>query len=83
MMTDLSRARNGFRVGDRVPIAIIGQTYGLITVLERVEPDVRGNGIPARYECRCCRCSSIFVAKGSDVVHQRVRLCCQPPRRRV
>lgn len=82
MTPDLSRARNGFRVGGRVPIAIVDQTYGLITVLDRVEPDIRGDGIPARYDCRCNRCGAIFVAKGSDVVHRRVRLCCQPPRRR-
>ncbi len=82
-VTNLSRARNGFRVGGRNPIAIVGQTYGLITVLDRVEPDIRGNGIPARYECRCNRCNATFVAKGSDVVHRRARLCCQPPRRRV
>ena len=80
-MTDLSRARNGFRVGGRVPIAVVGQTYGLLTVLERVEPDVRGDGIPAYYDCRCLRCGAIFVAKGSDVVHARVRLCHQPRRR--
>jgi hypothetical protein len=81
-VTDLSRARNGYRVGGRIPIAVSGQTYGLITVLDRVEPDIRGDGIPARYDCRCKRCGAIFVAKGSDVVHRRVRLCCQPPRRR-
>jgi hypothetical protein len=81
-MTDLSRARNGFRVGDRIPIAVVGRTYNIITVLDRVEPDIRGDGIPARYECCCNRCGAIFVAKGSDVVHHRVRLCCQPPRRR-
>lgn len=81
LVIDLSRARNGFRVGKRVPIAVVGQTYNLVTVLDRVEPDVRGWGVPARYECRCNRCGSIFVAKGSDVVHRRVRLCCQPRRR--
>lgn len=81
-MMDLRRARNGFCVGGRLPIAIVGQTYGLITLLERVEPDIRGDGILARYECRCIRCGAIFVAKGSDVVHRRARLCCQPPRRR-
>lgn len=81
-MTDLGRARNGFRVGGRTPIAVEGQTYGIIAVLDRIEPDVRGDGIPARYNCRCKRCGSIFEAKGSDVVHRRVRLCCQPPRRR-
>jgi hypothetical protein len=81
-MTDLSRARNGFRVGGRIPIAVVGRTYWLIAVLERFEPDVRGDRIPARYECRCIRCGATFVAKGSDVVHRRVRLCCQPPRRR-
>ena len=80
-MTDLSRARNGFRVGGRVPIAVVGQTYDLITILERVEPDIRDDGIPARYECRCNRCGAIFVAKGSDVAHRRIRLCCQPRRR--
>lgn len=80
-MIDLSRARNGFRVGDRRPVAVEGRTYGLITVLDRVEPDVRGDGVPARYDCRCTRCGSTFVAKGSDVVHARVRLCCQPRRR--
>lgn len=80
-MTDLSRARNGFRVGNRKPVAVEGQTYDLITVLDRVEPDVRGDGVPARYECRCIRCGALFVAKGSDVVHRRVRLCCQPRRR--
>jgi hypothetical protein len=80
--TDLSRARNGFRVGGRIPIAVEGQTYGLVAVLDRFEPDVRGDCIPARYNCRCVRCGAIFVAKGSDVVHRRVRLCCQPPRRR-
>ncbi len=81
-MIDLSRARDGSRVGARVPIAVVGQTYVGVAVLERVEPDVRGDGIPARYECRCVRCGSIFTAKGSDVVHRRVRLCCQPPGRR-
>jgi hypothetical protein len=80
-MTDLSRARNGFRVGARTPIAVEGQTYGLVAVLDRFEPDVRGDGVPARYNCRCNRCGSIFVAKGSDVVHRRIRLCCQPRRR--
>jgi hypothetical protein len=73
-MTDLSRARNGFRVGGRVPIAVVGQTYGLITVLERVEPDIRGDGIPARYECRCV-CGALFVAKGADVVRGRKKSC--------
>jgi hypothetical protein len=81
-VTDLSRARNGFRIGDRIPIAIEGQTYGLVTVLDRIEPDVRGDGVPARYNCRCVRCGAIFVAKGSDVVHRRVRLCCQLRRRK-
>lgn len=81
-MMDLGRARNGFRVGGRIPIAVTDQTYGLVTVLDRVEPDVRGDGVPARYNCRCIRCGAIFVAKGSNVVHRRVRLCCQPPRRR-
>lgn len=81
-MTDLSHARNGFRVGGRRPCAVVGTTYGLITVLDRVEPDVRGWGIPAKYDVRCKRCGTTFVAKGSDVVHHRVRLCCQPPRRR-
>ena len=81
-MIDLTRARNGFRVGGRTPIATVGQTYGLVAVLDRVEPDIRGWGIPARYDCRCLRCGATFVAKGSDVVHRRVRLCCQPPRRR-
>ena len=80
-MTDLSRARNGFRVGGRIPIAAEGETYGLVTVLDRFEPDVRGWGVPARYTCRCTRCGNIFVAKGSDVVHRRIRLCCQPRRR--
>jgi hypothetical protein len=80
-MTDLAHARNGFRIGGRKPSAVVGQTYGLITVLDRVEPDIRGWGIPARYDVRC-RCGSTFVAKGSDVVHHRVGLCCQPPRRR-
>jgi len=80
-MMGLTRARNGYRVGGRIPIAAPGQTYGLITVIERVEPDVRGDGIPARYDCRCIRCGAIFVAKGSDVVHRRVRLCHQPRRR--
>jgi hypothetical protein len=75
---DLSRARNGFRIGKRHPVAVEGQTYFSITVLDRVEPDVRGDGIPAVYNCRCNRCGSIFVAKGSDVVHRRIRLCCQP-----
>lgn len=78
---DLSRARNGFHVGKRKPVAVEGQIYGLIEVIERVEPDVRGDRIPARYDCRCLRCGAIFVAKGSDVVHRRVRLCCQPRRR--
>lgn len=78
---DLSRARNGFRVGGRIPIAVEGQTYDRITVLDRVEPDVRGDGIPARYNVRCVHCGTIFVAKGSDVVHRRIRLCCQPRRR--
>ena len=82
MTPDLSLARNGFRVGGRTPIAVEGQTYSLITVLDRIEPDVRGWGIAARYNCRCIRCGAIFEAKGSDVVHRRVRLCCQPPRRR-
>ena len=81
-MTDLDRARNGFRVGGRLPIAIVGATYGLITVLDRFEPDIRGWGVPARYECRCNRCGMTFVGKGSDVVHRRARLCCQPPARR-
>jgi hypothetical protein len=81
-VTDVSRARNGFRVGGRTPITVEGHTYGLITVLDRIEPDVRGDGIPARYNCRCTRCGSIFEAKGSDVVPRRVRLCCQRPRRR-
>jgi hypothetical protein len=80
-MTDLTRARNGFRVGGRLPSAVEGQTYDLITVLDRIEPDVRGNGVPARYNCRCVRCGAIFEAKGSDVVHRRIRLCCQPRRR--
>lgn len=80
-MTDLGRARNGFRVGGRIPIAVVGRTYGLVTVMDRFEPDVRGNGVPARYECQCRRCGATFIAKGS-VVHHRVRLCCQPPRRR-
>jgi hypothetical protein len=71
-------ARDGSRLGGRLPIAVVGQTYGLVTVLERVEPDIRGDGIPARYDCRCNRCGATFVAKGSDVVHRRVRLCCQP-----
>lgn len=75
-MVDL--ARNGFRIGGRLPIAVPGRTYGLIAVLERIETDVRGDGIPARYECRCVRCGALFDAKGSDVVHRRVRLCCQP-----
>jgi hypothetical protein len=81
-MIDLSRASNGFRVGGRIPIAVVGRTYNRITILERVEPDIRGDGIPARYECSCIKCGAIFVAKGSDVVHRRVRLCCQPPRKR-
>jgi hypothetical protein len=80
-VTDLARARDGSRVGGRLPIAVIGRTYGLVAVLERVEPDVRGWGVPARYECRCNRCGGLFVAKGSDVVHRRVRLCCQPRNR--
>lgn len=80
MQTD--RARNGFRIGGRTPIAVEGQTYGLITVLERVEPDIRGDCVPARYDVRCGRCGSTFVAKGSDVVHRRTRLCCQPRKRR-
>lgn len=70
---DLSRARNGFRVGNRRPIAVVGETYGLITVLERAEPDIRGDGIPARYECRCI-CGTIFQAKGADVVHGRKKV---------
>ena len=74
----MERARNGFRIGKRKPIAVEGQTYDLITVLDRIEPDVRGWGIAARYNCRCIRCGSIFEAKGSDVVHRRIRLCCQP-----
>lgn len=81
MTIDLSRARNGFRIGKRRPIADEGRTYWLITVLDRIEPDVRGDRIPARYDCRCNRCGSIFVAKGSDVVHRRIRLCCQPRKR--
>ena len=81
MTPDLSRARNGFRVGGRTPIAVESRTYGLITVLDRVEPDVRGWGVPARYNCRCVRYGAIFEAKGSDVVHRRVRLCCQPRKR--
>lgn len=76
------RARNGYRVGSRTPIAVVGRAYGIIVVLERVELDVRGWGIPARYECRCVKCGGIFEAKGSDVVHRRVRLCCQPRARR-
>lgn len=80
-MTDLTRARDGRRVGNRKPIAVEGQLYGLVTVLDRIEPDVRGDAIPARYNCRCIRCGAIFVAKGSDVVHRRIRLCCQPRRR--
>lgn len=79
-MIDLSRARDGRRIGGRKPIAVEGQTYNLITVLDRVEPDIRGDTIPARYDCRCNRCGGIFVAKGSDVVHRRIRLCCQPRR---
>ena len=71
---DLSRARNGFRVGKRQPLAVVGRTYGLITIIERVEPDVRGWGVPARYECRCI-CGTIFIAKGTDVVHQRKKSC--------
>lgn len=78
-MTDL--ARDGSRIGGRRPIAVVGRTYGLVAVLDRFEPDVRGWGVPARYECRCGRCGSTFVAKGSDVVHRRVRLCCQPRKR--
>lgn len=74
-------ARNGFRIGGRIPIAVEGEVYGMITVVERVEADVRGWGVPARYECRC-RCGATFIAKGSDVVHRRTRLCCQPRRRR-
>jgi hypothetical protein len=81
-MTNLDRARDGRRVGNRLPIAVEGQTYGLIAVLDRIEPDIRGDGVPARYNCRCVRCGSIFEAKGSDVVHRRIRLCCQPRRRR-
>jgi hypothetical protein len=81
-MIDLTRARNGFRIGKRRPVAVVGQTYWLITVLDRIEPDVRGDRIPARYDCRCNRCGTTFVAKGSDVVHRRIRLCCQPPSRR-
>ena len=80
-MTDLTRARDGRRVGNRKPSAAEGQTYGLVAVLDRIEPDVRGDGIPARYNCRCVRCGTIFVAKGSDVLHRRIRLCCQPRRR--
>jgi hypothetical protein len=78
---DRSLARNGYRIGGRTPIATVGETYGLVFVIERVEPDVRGWGVPARYECRCNRCGMTFVAKGSDVVHRRTRLCCQPRRR--
>ena len=37
-MNDLSRARNGFHVEGRIPIAIVGLTYGLITVFDRIEP---------------------------------------------
>lgn len=80
-MTSLERARDGRRIGNRRPLATEGETYGLITVLDRIEPDVRGDGIPARYNCRC-RCGSIFIAKGSDVVHRRIRLCCQPRKHR-
>jgi len=80
MTMDLSRARNGYRIGRRLPVAVVGRTYGIITVLDRLEPDVRGDGIPAIYDCRCARCGSIFTAKGSDVVHRRRRLCCQPRR---
>lgn len=79
---DLDRACNGFRVGGRVPIAVVGQIYGTVMVRERVEPDVHGNGIPARYTCRCTHCGAIFEAKGSDVVHRRMWLCCQPPNSR-
>ena len=80
-MIDLSRARDGNCVGNRKPIAVEDQAYGLIMVLDRIEPDVRGWGVPARYNCRCLNCGAIFEAKGSDVVHHRVRLCCQPRRR--
>lgn len=73
-VTDLSRARNGRLVGGRRPIAVEGQTYDLITVLERVEPDIRGDGVPARYECRCI-CGTLFVAKGADVVRRRKKTC--------
>ena len=77
-MSDLSRARNGYRVGGRRPIAVPGAIYGTVKVLERIEPDIRGDGIPARYDCLCLRCGATFEAKGSDVVHRRIRLCCQP-----
>jgi len=63
------------------PVATEDTVYGMITVLDRIEPDVRGWGVPARYNVRC-RCGAVFVAKGSDVVHRRVRLCCQPRARR-
>lgn len=78
MTPDLDLARNGFRIGGRRPIAVEGQTYGLVTVLDRFESDVRGDKIPARYNVRCIQCGTIFVAKGSDVVHRRISLCCQP-----
>lgn len=58
----------------RPPIAVVGQTYGLVTVLDRIEPDVCGWGIPARYECRCA-CGAVFEALGSDVVSGRRPSC--------
>jgi hypothetical protein len=73
-MIDLSRARNGFRVGGRKPLAVVGETYNGIAILERVEPDIRGDGIPARYECRC-RCGALFYANGADVVRGRRKSC--------
>lgn len=58
----------------RPPVAVIGQTYGLVTVLDRIEPDTGGWGVPARYECRCA-CGTIFEAIGSNVVAGRTPSC--------
>lgn len=73
-MIDLTRASNGFKVSGRKPIAVEGETYGLVTVLERIEPDVRGMGIPARYLCRCI-CGTLFEADGAAIVRKRRRSC--------
>ena len=42
-MTAAARAKNGYRIGERKSIAVESQRYGLITVLERFEPDIRNS----------------------------------------